>query len=141
MIYTVSDPKRTFIKGHFFIRNINMEGNAVCLKCGEFKKNVKNRCKKCKFAPISEDDIAKSFILSKSFEVNGLTIGRDKKELKEISTYIQSGNQYNFDEKEINITKVQFQEFIKTEPSKIFLDVFRWLAPPIIILAIIYWLI
>jgi hypothetical protein len=114
--------------------------NAICFKCGASKKSVKATCDKCNFTPIGLDDIAKSFILSKSFEVNGKTIGKSESDLKNISAQIQAGREYNFDENELKYVKTQTKQFIDTTSSKLVIDAARWLLPPIIILGIVFWL-
>ncbi|MBN2082280.1 hypothetical protein JW859_08745 [bacterium] len=41
--------------------------NAVCYKCGEAKVHPLQRCARCQASPQGEEDLAQSFLLSKSF--------------------------------------------------------------------------
>ena len=79
-----------------------MMGMAVCIRCGNIKRHVLKDCRRCGLDP-TKDELthAKSLRLSSSF------LGSDqeppsKENLLAISKSIQGGQEYEFDDGEIN---------------------------------------
>ena len=74
----------------------------VCICCGFLKRKLLKACPRCKFVPSSDEEIAKSFMLStREHHVGDILPGRPLSELKRISKRIESGKAYNFDTQEL----------------------------------------
>lgn len=112
--------------------------NSVCIRCGNGKRYAPERCGKCGFAPRSNTDFAKSFILSAAFDVGDTTIGRPTDELSRIAGAISSGKPYEFSEPEVEAVEKYVAAFRAISPRKLLVSLLKWLGPPILIIAIVY---
>ena len=112
--------------------------SAVCIRCGNAKRHAPERCAQCGFAPRSNADLAKSFILSAAFDVGDRTIGRPADELSRIAGAISSGQQYEFSEPEVAAVAKQVAAFRAITPWNLLVSLAKWLGPPILIIAIAY---
>lgn len=74
---------------------------AICIRCGQPKKRSNGRCPNCKFVPKSDHDLAKSMILSLSYQVGERDLSKSWDELLDIGRLIERGG-YEFDEKEVD---------------------------------------
>jgi len=106
----------------------------VCIKCGTFKSGVPHRCPQCDFKPSDELDIAKSFILSESFDGGDRVFGRSKQELKRVSDLLKGGGKYEFDEEELRLVLEEYRAFSTLTPLVLVKDIARWLAGPALLL-------
>jgi hypothetical protein len=111
---------------------------AVCISCGAPKKRAPGRCTKCGFVPSSNIDTAKSFILSRMFEVGDRSIGRSPSDLAQISRAIAAGSPYQFAEAEVAAVVAEVAAFKSITARHLALDLIKWLGPPVLILAIVY---
>ena len=74
----------------------------VCIKCGFLKRNLLKACPHCKFKLSSNEDIAKTFILStQEHHVGNIFPGKSLSELKRISQRIEKGKAYEFKRSEV----------------------------------------
>jgi hypothetical protein len=112
--------------------------SAICIRCGAPKKHAPAKCHSCGFVPSSNTDLAKSFILSKTFDVADRSIGRSPAELAQISSAIAAGVPYEFSQAEVTEVGNQVAAFKSITPRRLALDLIKWLAPPVLILAILY---
>ena len=112
--------------------------SAVCFRCGASKRYAPNACSTCGFKPVAAFDLAKSFILSKQFDVGEVIVGRSVKELSQISTQISHGLPYNFDPAEISRVQESVFAFKVITPGKLAADLLKWAGPPLLILAIVF---
>jgi hypothetical protein len=111
---------------------------AVCIRCGNPKRYAPERCGKCGFAPRSNTDLAKSFILSAAFDVGGKTIGRPADELSRIAEAVASNRPQVFSKPELVDVEKQVAAFRAISGRKLLVSLLRWLGPPILIIAIVY---
>lgn len=113
---------------------------AVCIRCGSAKRHAPDQCPKCGFAPRSNDDLAKSFILSATFDVGDKTIGRSAPELSRIAEAIKRGAPYDFSTPEVALVAEQVASFRSIRSSRLLIDLVKWLGPPLLVIAIGYFL-
>lgn len=113
---------------------------AVCIQCGNIKRSPAAKCAVCHFQPQGAKDKAKSLILSTAYEIDGEYRGKTKEELLTIAAVISKGQQYSFDDVEVH-SVVEYAERVLAVPAKrLSIDGLRWLLPPILILAFVYFL-
>ena len=104
------------------------------------KKYAPVKCAKCGYAPSSNTDLAKSFILSKTFDVGELSFGRSPAELAQISDAIAAGAPYQFSEAEVADVRNEIVALKSVTPRRIVIDLVKWLGPPILVIAVAIWL-
>lgn len=114
--------------------------SAVCIKCGNFKPSGLAKCTECGFLPTAEDDAVRSLILSKVFDAGQETVGLNPDELVAASEAIRAGRPYNFDPNAVAKVRLLHRAAKAITPRRLAIDLVRWLAPPIILLAVAYWL-
>ena len=77
----------------------------VCIRCGFLKRKLLKVCPRCKFVPLSDEEIAKTFMLStKQHHIGNVFPGKPLSELKRISRRIENGKPYEFDATELQKT-------------------------------------
>ncbi len=114
---------------------------AICLRCGGKKKRPSQQCGNCHFRPTNDEERAKSIILSTAYEIDGEYKGKTQTELNEIRERIRAGIPYVFDQKEVD-SVIAYALSIQAIPRRrLILDGLKWLAPPLVVLAIVYFLI
>jgi hypothetical protein len=96
------------------------------------------KCANCGFEPVSEEDWAKSLILSLDYEIDDEYLGKTKEELKAIAIEIQTGNSHEFDPLEIQSIVDYARRVAEISPSELIVDGLRWLLPPIALLVMAY---
>jgi len=109
---------------------------AVCMRCGEFKRDALRVCEKCGFLPKEAQESAKSLLLSECFDLGEEVIGLTKSELAQASEAIKSGNAYHFDEIELSKVTSEYLQAKSMPPRRLITDIAKWLAPPIILLVL-----
>lgn len=121
-----------------------MKYKAICVRCGEFKKDAFATCKACSWTPKTDFEAARSLILSLEAEYDGQTIGKSIEELKSISDAIRSGRPHAIDGEEQNRVVRAYYSYLKTIPaakwyqSRKFKTIVVLVALAIIILALSY---
>lgn len=111
---------------------------AICVRCGNVKRDPSAQCPVCDFRPQASVDKAKSLILSTAYEVDGEYRGKTKEELISIAQAIAQGHPYAFDEAEV-LSVVTYAERVLAMPTKrLVLDGLRWLLPPVLALVAVY---
>ncbi len=114
---------------------------AICIRCGTTKKNPIQKCPSCGFQPQSDEDKAKSLILSLNYEINGEYRGKSKVELLAIGQAIRDGKPYVFDPQEV-AEVIQYAKRVLSIPPRVLLvDYLKWIGPPVLALAIVFALI
>ena len=111
---------------------------SICIKCGTAKKQPISQCPVCHFKPKSNDDKAKSLILSLDYEIDGEYRGKTKEELQEIASLIRDGVPYAFDEREVKSVIAYAQETLSIPPRRLIIDGIKWLGPPLLIFVAMY---
>lgn len=111
---------------------------AICIRCGASKKRAPAKCHACGFLPLSNADLAKSFILSKTFDVGERSIGRSAPDLAQISRTIATGAPYQFSEAEVATVAAEVSSYKSITPRRLAIDLIKWLGPPILLAGIVY---
>ena len=87
-------------------------------------------------------DFAKSYLLSTQFDVGEEDFGTSNDELLTISDQIRRG-QYKFDPDDVQRHLTGYQEFKKSTPTTLIVDLIKWIGPPFLVLAavlgLIFW--
>lgn len=104
-----------------------MKIQAVCVRCGAFKKAVAASCPECGYAPESEYELVRALILSKQFFAGNRVIGRPVDELRTIGEQIRSGRPYYFDAQEQQIVAETYREYTASKPSRHRFAFSKWL--------------
>lgn len=117
---------------------------AVCVKCGASKRFAPDSCVGCQFTPVSNEDLAKSFILSRSFSVEGQVVGRSPTELAKLASQIEQGQPYEFAAAEIAAVAHAIQQFRSVKPRHVIGALARLFLPAVLLLlalwVAIWWL-
>lgn len=74
--------------------------NAICVRCGAYKRRPLIRCRGCGYEPASDYESARALILSLNAGAQATIVGRSEAELKRIGADIRSGRPYLFDHAE-----------------------------------------
>jgi hypothetical protein len=99
-----------------------------------WKKHVASQCPNCGFEAVSDEDKAKSLILSLEYEMDGEYYGKTKEELEAIAADIRSGKPCEFDPLEVQTIIAYARRVLSITPGALIIDGLRWLLPPIMLL-------
>lgn len=91
---------------------------AICVACGQAKRNPYTECKACGFQPETEYQMARALIFSPPSSVSNSQIGRDQESLKALSKQITGGRPYAFDPKEVEQALAAYKNFSQSETEK-----------------------
>ena len=114
--------------------------SAVCITCGQFKPMPLHTCASCGFTPSSPEDLSRSFILSKQFDAGEDVVGLPQEELAIAARQIQAGMPYRFDPELVARVLMLHEEARAITPRRLVVDLVRWLLPPLVLLAALFWL-
>lgn len=114
-----------------------MGKKAVCVACGAFKKSALVTCSECDYQPASEYEAARSLILSETFTVGKMTIGRPAKELQKISADIRSGRPYLFDAEEQRRVVEHYREYEAAKAKRPTFGFLKWLVPLLLLAGLV----
>src|SRR5689334_10208172 len=95
---------------------------AVCVQCGTEKSSPSVECSTCHFRPQSDDEKARSLILSLNYEIDGEYRGKNKEELEIIAKQIRAGKPYSFDEDEVRDVIAYAHRVLSIPFEKLFID-------------------
>ena len=113
---------------------------AICINCGRNKHKPTVRCPACGFLPKTDEDRAKSLMLSMYYEIDGEYLGKSNEELLEIGRQLSAGT-YRFDDKEVQRIVTTAKKALELPPfSQMAGGLLRWLGPPIVVIAIALYL-
>lgn len=122
-------------------RKKNADANnmtAVCIKCGNFKNKAIIPCSFCGFSPESDEEKAKSIMLSTDYEINNEYKGKSIYELQVISNDLKKGKEFSFDDKEVK-RLVRYARYIDSISwRELLVDLIRWLFVPICVLLLVF---
>ncbi len=111
---------------------------AICIQCGTLKNRPIQKCPSCGFEPKTDEDKAKSLILSLNYEIDGEYRGKSKDELLAIGQQIREGKSYHFDPPEVG-TVIAYAKHVQSIPrSVLFADFVKWIGPAALILIIVF---
>ena len=83
--------------------------------------------------------MARSLILSPSFDVGEAVIGLPEQELALVAGEIQAGTPYRFDAKEVARVTALHGSARSTTTFQLVMDILRWLLPPALFLIACVW--
>jgi hypothetical protein len=111
---------------------------AVCIQCGTPRKRPTDRCNVCHFKPSSDEEKAKSLMLSNFYEIDGEYRGKTQEELKAIGENIRDGKVYKFDPQEVAQVFAYAHEVMSIPTKRLVRDLVKWLAIPLgVLLAVL----
>ena len=116
-----------------------MKFTSICIKCGSQKKWFKDRCLSCSFLPEEKIDVAKSLMLSTSFEIQSNEygneyVGKTWQELLEIGKHIAEFGNYDFDQDLLKKAENEITSLENLSPKAVLKSVVIWLAPVLLVL-------
>lgn len=111
---------------------------AICIVCGTEKKRPIDKCTKCGFKPKSDEEKAKSLMLSTAYEINGEYRGKTMEELKAIAAEIQEKGQHEFDANEVQALIAYAHQVMAIPAWRLIIDGLKWIVPPVAILVIVF---
>lgn len=111
---------------------------AICIHCGAVKKRPPARCGRCGFTPRTDEEKAKSFILSTSYEIDGDLKARSAAELLAIGDRIAAG-EHAFDEREVRGVAAAARAALGVPTRKMLFELARWLAPVGVLVCLLAW--
>jgi predicted ATP-dependent serine protease len=117
-----------------------MKTFSVCINCGVAKRKPMNKCAKCGFKPQSDEEKAKSLILSIYYEINDEYRGKTMEELEAIAIEIQKGVTYEFVAEEVRSVIAYAHQVMAIPARQLIIDGLKWIVPPVVILLIINFL-
>lgn len=95
-----------------------MKNKAVCIRCGNFKKDAFSSCKACDWTPKTDFEAARALILSEQADYAGEIVGKSMEELQTISDSIRSGRPYAIDGEEQSRVVRAYYSYLKTLPPR-----------------------
>ena len=111
---------------------------SICIRCGSLKSKPTEHCKVCGLRPQTDDEKAKSLILSLDYEIDDEYRGKSKGELMVIGEEILEGKAYSFDPAEVD-SVIEYAKRVQSISGRTLVkDLFRWLGPPMLILLALY---
>jgi hypothetical protein len=111
---------------------------AVCIRCGNIKREPVGRCSVCYFQPQTPEDKACSLILSLGYEIEEEYRGKTKEELIAVAAAVQNGLPYSFDETEVQLVIAYAQLASAISVRRLTVAGIKWCLPPIVILISVY---
>jgi hypothetical protein len=109
---------------------------AVCIVSGDLKKSPMSKCPNCGFVPKTDEEKAKSLILSLNYEIDGVYKGPTKERLLEIAGLVKR-KRFEFDETEVNEVIEYAHKVLSTPASVLWREGIGWLLWPAILLTLI----
>jgi hypothetical protein len=111
---------------------------AICIRCGTLKRNPPQQCSSCGLRPQTDEDKAKSVILSLNYEIDGEYFGKSREELLTIAQEIRNGKLYEFDPEEVAMV-IEYAMRVRAIPSSLLLtDLLKWIGPVVLILIAVF---
>jgi hypothetical protein len=102
------------------------------------KRRPIDECRQCHFKPQSDEEKARSLILSTAYDIDGEYRGKTSEELEAIADAIAAGEPYRFDPDEVNAVIAYAKQVMAIPARRLIVDGLKWLVPPAAILAIAY---
>lgn len=99
---------------------------AICIACGVRKDSYAEACPSCGNLPITDDDVARSLILSSDFKLDSLNLPKTDEELLDLSKAIATGQPNVVSNQDIKIVKTFLADMIAFQR--------RWSLPRVLLL-------
>ena len=113
---------------------------SICIQCGTERTAPMEKCRHCGLIPRTDQAKAKSLILSTAYEIRGDYKGKTVHQLREISDRYRSGQAYGFDEDEVAAVIAYARQVEEIPAHNLIVDGLKWLVPPILLIAILFYL-
>lgn len=115
-----------------------MKNKAICIRCGNFKKDAFATCKECDLTPKTDFEVARALILSVKTTYGEAEIGKSPDELKVISERIKAGRPYAIDGDEQSRVVREYYTYLKSlPPAKWYQSKkFKWIMAGLAVVAI-----
>jgi len=110
----------------------------ACIYCGSKKQFYNKPCPNCKRVPSSAEDVAKSLILCREFQLDGANLPLDTSEWQELLEKIRRGDQQAFDTRQVEIVAAHQSKYVKN-PRAIALGSVAFFGPVLIGLLLLAW--
>lgn len=94
-----------------------MKHRAICVRCGEFKKNAFATCKACDLTPRTDFEAARALILSEKTLYGERYVGKTWEELEKISEAIRNGRPFAIDGEEQSEVVRIYYAYLKSLPK------------------------
>lgn len=116
-----------------------MKNQAICIRCGSFKKDAFATCKECDLTPKTDFEAARALILSVKTSYGDTEIGKSLDELKVISEQIRAGRPYAIDGDEQTRVVRAYYSHLKSLPAKKWYQSkkFKWIIAGFLVMTII----
>ena len=114
---------------------------AICVNCGNIKKDPVEVCTRCNFRPDSTEQKVKSIILS-THDIADVYSGKTKDELLALAPLVASGT-YKFDEGQVQMLVAEMQAALTTPKGVLIWEFFQAIGIPVLLvlaLLAILWL-
>jgi hypothetical protein len=108
---------------------------AVCINSGDLKKSPMEKCPRCGFVPKTDEEKAKSLILSLNYEIDGVYKGQTKERLLEVAELVKQ-KRFSFDQAEVDAVVAYAHKVLSVPSSTLLKDGFKWLLWPGVLLAL-----
>ncbi|MBS2025313.1 MAG: hypothetical protein JST92_23165 [Deltaproteobacteria bacterium] len=110
---------------------------SLCIRCGTQRDRPIARCTKCGFAPTTDEDKAKSLLLSLDCEIDGEYRGRTKEELLALSTSFPAGGA-TFEQRDLDAVLAHARSGSAISSRKLLADLVRWVGLPLLALVLVF---
>ena len=111
---------------------------SVCINCGATKSRPIDECALCGFKPQSDEEKAKSIILSTAYEINGEYRGKTAEALVDIAADLQKGTRYEFETDEVQSVIAYALQVMAIPTRRLIIDGLKWIGPPVAIFVIVF---
>ena len=101
----------------------------LCIRCGSNRGDAWQPCPKCSFQPTSEEDHAKSIILSNEYFIDGEYYGKTDEEFLAIGMAIQNGHPYQFNDAEVLSLTTRMIDAMSVPKRTLALEYLRFASP------------
>ena len=108
---------------------------AICIRCGATKTGPQKKCRICGLKPSTDEEKARSVILSGYYEIDQVVCGKAPAELTAISESIKRGQAYEFDQKEVDKIIGYVQETLDVPSSTLAWDTVKLFGPIVLVIA------
>jgi len=111
---------------------------AVCIRCGAWKRWPPERCRDCGFEPSEERDLSKSLYLSKARPENADEPTDIEALLEQASATLRSGGTVQYDADELQRLSERLRDFRSVSSRQVWATLLRFFLPGILFLAALF---
>lgn len=115
-----------------------MAKQAVCIRCGAWKRWPPEKCRRCGFEPSDDVDLSKSLYLSKARFDDADERADLGPFLEEASATLRAGGTVQYDPAELQRLSERLSDFRSVSSRQVWGAVFRFFLPGILLLAALF---